>query len=84
MSKELLITILSMVITMAGTGIAVIAFVYQFLRNFKADINEKLKEQDAKFNAYERRFEKMDQRLFLLCLGKDLPSILKSEREEEK
>lgn len=64
-------------ITVIGTGIAVVTLVYQVMRNFKDDVNKN-------FEKHERRFEKIDQRLFLLCLGKDLPSILKSEREEEK
>lgn len=70
--------------TVIGTGIGTVGFVYQIMRNFKSDINDKFKEQNKKFEIMERRFEKIDQRLFLLALGKDLPSILKSEREEKQ
>jgi hypothetical protein len=62
--------------TVIGTGMAIIAFIYQIMRNFKEDVNNN-------FEKHEKRFELIDQRLFLLCLGKDLPSILKSEREEK-
>ena len=62
--------------TVIGTGITTVTLVYQIMRNFKDDVNKN-------FEKHERRFEKIDQRLFLLCLGKDLPSILKAEREEK-
>ena len=78
-------------LTIAGTGIGIIGFMYQIMRNFKADIHKEFERYDKKFEIYEKRFEKaekrfelIDQRLFLLCLGKDLPSILKSEREESE
>ncbi len=60
--------------TVIGTGLTTVGLVYTIMRNFKEDVNEN-------FDKNERRFEMMDQRLFLLCLGKDLPSILKAERE---
>ena len=62
--------------TVIGTGITTVTLVYQIMRNFKDDVNKN-------FEKHERRFEKIDQRLFLLCLGKDLPSILNAEREEK-
>lgn len=70
--------------TMFASVATTIGFVYQIMRNFKDDVNKKLNEMDKKFELHERRFEKIDQRLFLLCMGKSLPDILKSEREEEK
>jgi hypothetical protein len=76
MDTGIIISILAIIVTILGTGVAIIALNYQFIRNFKEDMNEK-------FKIHEKRFEKIDQRLFLLCLGKDLPSILKSEREEK-
>ena len=57
-------------------AITTITFIYQIMGNFKEDVNKN-------FEKHEKRFETMDQRLFLLCLGKDLPSILKAEREEK-
>lgn len=63
--------------TVIATGIAVVGFIYQMMRNFKEDVNKN-------FEKHERRFEKIDQRLFLLCMGKSLPEILISERESEK
>lgn len=70
--------------TVIGTGITVIGLVYQIMRNFKEDVNKTLKSFEDNFERHERRFEKLDQRLFLLCMGKTLPEILKSEREEER
>ncbi len=68
--------------------IAAGGLIYNFLRNFKADINLRFEQMDQKFDKkfekHERRLEQMDQRLFLLCMGKTLPEILKSEREESK
>jgi hypothetical protein len=65
-----------MFFTVIGTGIAIVALIYNIMRNFKEDVNKK-------FEKHEKRFELIDQRLFLLCLGKDLPSILKAEREDK-
>lgn len=62
--------------TVIATGVTTVGLVYQIMRNFKEDVNKN-------FEKHERRFEKIDQRLFLLCLGKDLPSILKAEKEEK-
>jgi hypothetical protein len=62
------------ILTTIATGIAVIGFVYQIMRNFKEDVNKS-------FEKHEKRFEILDQRLFLLCIGKSLPDILKAERE---
>lgn len=71
------ISLLSLILTILGTGIGLGAFLYQIIRNFKEDVNKN-------FERHEKRFEKIDQRLFLLCIGKSLPDILKAEREEEK
>lgn len=62
--------------TIIGTGIAMAAFFYQIIRNFKEDVNKN-------FDKCEKRFEMIDQRMFLLCMGKTLPEILKYEREEK-
>lgn len=61
------------VCTVVGTGLGIIGFIYTLIRNFKKDIKEN-------FEKHEKRFEMIDQRLFLLCMGKTLPEILKSER----
>ena len=68
--------------TIIATGIATVGLVYQIMRNFKEDVNKTFERYDKKFEIMEKRFEMIDQRLFLLCLGKDLPSIMKSEREK--
>ena len=67
--------------TVIGTGFAATGFIYNVLRNFKADVNKNFERYDKKFDAFERRMEMMDQRMFLLCMGKTLPEVLKAERE---
>jgi hypothetical protein len=73
--------------TVIGCALGGIVFIYQILRNFKSEIEisfNVLKEDvNKKFEKHEKRFELIDQRLFLLCMGKSLPEILKSEREEK-
>ena len=64
------------ILTIVGSAIGIVTFNYRFMRNFKTDMNKN-------FEKHERRFEQMDQRLFLLCMGKTLPDILKAEREEK-
>ncbi len=63
-------------ITVIGTGATVIGLVYQIMRNFKDDVNKN-------FERIEKRMETLDQRMFLLCMGKSLPDILKSERDKK-
>jgi hypothetical protein len=75
---------LGVIFTVIGTGLAVIGLNYQIMRNFKQDVNQAILKMEENFAKHEKRFEMIDQRLFLLCLGKDLPSILKSEREASK
>lgn len=70
-----------MFFTVVGTGLAIAAFLNQIIRNFKEDVKDLLKKQDENFAKHEKRFEMIDQRLFLLCMGKTLPEILKAERE---
>jgi hypothetical protein len=70
-------------LTVIGTGVAVIGLVYQIMRNFKQDVNRMFERYDHKLDLMEKRFETIDQRLFLLCMGKSLPDILKSERDKK-
>ena len=63
--------------TIVGAVVTIVGLVYQIMRHFKEDVNKN-------FEKHERRFERLDQRLFLLCMGKSLPDILKSEREDMK
>lgn len=62
-------------ITIIGTAVTVIGLVYQIMRNFKSDVNKN-------FDKLEKRLERQDQRIFLLCMGKSFTDILKSEREQ--
>lgn len=61
--------------TIIGSALAVIGFIYQFLRNVKSDIREKLKDSDDKFAL-------LDNRIFELAMGKSLKEILQAERRK--
>ena len=50
-------------LTIIGTGVAVLALTYTFLRNFKIDINKRFDEVDKRFDKVDQRFEKVDFRL---------------------
>lgn len=80
----MIIAVIGVILTILGTGVGVVTLVYQIMRNFKDDVNSKFEAMERRLDKSDARFEKIDQRLFLLALGKDLPSILKSEREEQK
>lgn len=56
----------TIILTILGTGFAIISFIYQFLRNFKSDV--------------EKKFEILDNRIFQLAMGKTLKEILKEEK----
>ena len=49
-----------------GTGLAIITFVYTFLRNFKDDVNNKI--------------ETLDERMFLLATGKSLQEAILEDK----
>ena len=73
--------------TIIGVGLALVAVVYQFLRNFKADIKEIIAGQDKKFDSFERRFESIERkfevlenRIFQIAMGKTLKSLLQEEK----
>lgn len=61
------------ILTVLGTGIAIIGFVYQFLRNFKNDINLHL-------DKMEKRIDAIDNRMFLLATGKNLADVILEEK----
>lgn len=60
-----------------GTGIAVIGFVYGFLRNFKTDINKKI-------DHMEHRLDLQDERIFLLATGKTLKEAMLESKKNSK
>lgn len=49
---------LSMILTAVGTVIAIAAFVYGFLRNFKIDIN-------TKFESLEKHIDRLDANMIV-------------------
>lgn len=70
----------SVILTVLGTGAAVIGLVYTFLRNFKTDINEKIGKLDARMNVFENRMTSLEERMFWLATGKTLQDAILEER----
>lgn len=61
------------ILTSLGTGVAVIGFVYTFLRNFKDDINKHIDKLD-------NRITSMEERMFWMATGKKLEDAILEER----
>ena len=77
LDSVLICTVLGLIATVIGAAFAVIAFVYQFLRNFKADIKADLQSQIAKL---ENRMDSLEERMFWLATGKKLEDAIQEER----
>ena len=56
-----------------GTGLAVLALVYTFLKNFKTDISTQI-------NKLEKRIDTQDDRIFFLATGKTLQEAILLEK----
>lgn len=63
-----------------GTGIAVLALVYTFLRNFKTDIKESINNLSARMDRTDDRITSLEERMFLLATGKTLTEAILEER----
>lgn len=73
--------------TIIGASFTIVGIIYQFFRNFKADIHiivagqdKKLESFERRFESFERKFEVLENRIFYLAMGKDLKDILIKER----
>jgi hypothetical protein len=79
------------VLTIVGTGIGVVGFIYQFLRNFKHDFENKLNSFEKRMDLQDQRVMKaldlqdqrvmkalnlQDERIFLLATGKSLSQAM--------
>ena len=51
------------ILTMIGTGVAIIGFVYGFLRNFKSDINFRIDRLDTRMDRLDARMDQLDARM---------------------
>jgi len=71
---------LALILTMIGTGIAVIGFVYAFLRNFKIDINCHIDKLERRLDQFENRMNLLEERMFWMATGKKLEDALLEER----
>lgn len=56
-----------------GAAIAVIGFVYAFLRNFKTDINNHIDKLD-------KRIDSLEERMFWMATGKKLEDAILEEK----
>ncbi len=59
--------------TVLGAAFAVIGCVYQFLRNFKSDINSHI-------DRLEKRMDTLEDRMFYMATGKKLEDAILEER----
>jgi hypothetical protein len=64
-------------LTMMGSAIAIIGFVYAFLRNFKQDIRSDI-------NKMENRLDRLEDHMFQLATGKSLSQAILEEKMKEK
>lgn len=57
--------------TIIGTGLGVVALIYNYLRNFRADL--------------EKRIDAQDERIFLLATGKTLrEAMIETKKKSEE
>lgn len=63
-----------------GTGMAVLAIVYAFLRNFKMDIKESINDLSARMDRTDDRITSLQERMFLIATGKTLTEAILEER----
>jgi hypothetical protein len=66
--------------TEIGIGIAVLALIYTFLRNFKTDIKESIKDLSARMDRTDDRITSLEERMFLMATGKTLAEAILEER----
>ncbi len=75
---------LTTISTVIGTGIAVIGFVYAFLRNFKTDINSHIDRLEKRMDMFDAKIISIEERMFLLSTGKTLSQAILEEKMKEK
>ena len=70
--------------TIIGAAVAVIASVYQFLRNFKidikTDINGHIDRLEKRMNNFENKINSIEERMFWMATGKKLEDAILEER----
>lgn len=66
--------------TIIGAAAAVIASVYQFLRNFKTDINSHIDRLEKRMDNFESKMNSMEERMFWMATGKKLEDAILEER----
>ncbi len=79
---------LSKILTSLTATETVIGFVYGFLRNFKADINNHIDRLEARTNKLEERLDarmnELEERMFWLATGKKLEDAILEEQMKRK
>jgi predicted PurR-regulated permease PerM len=55
-----------LILTVIGTGIAVVGFIYGFLRNFKEDINTYIDKLDGRLSNVEKELQQLNTRAAVL------------------
>lgn len=62
------------------TGLGVLGLVYTFLRNFKTDIKESIKDLSARMDRTDDRITSLEERMFLMATGKTLAEAILEEK----
>jgi len=79
---------LALFLTIIGTGITIVAFIYGFLRNFKKDIQAQFERIDKKMDKFDEKLTDIDRRLCRLegafssrdcCILKEDKQVKKAE-----
>ncbi len=72
------------VLSVLGSALAIIAFIYRFMRNFRKDTNRQIDKIDNQINRMERRMEmrmdNMDQKIFWTLTGKKLEDVILEQK----
>ena len=62
------------------TGLSVLALVYTFLRNFKADMKGSFEGLEKRLDRTDDRITSLEERMFLMATGKSLAEAILDEK----
>ena len=63
-------------LTIIGVGVGTVGFIYQVIRNFRADI-------DARFDKFDNKITSIEERMFYLSSGKTLAEAIMLEKKKQ-
>lgn len=71
---------LAIILTLLATTVAIIGFVYGFLKNIKDDISGHIDRLEKRMDIFESRITSMEERIFWMATGKKLEDAILEER----